>query len=207
MRSKSFLVFGPIFLAAILVSGCMGDLFWDFGHYSVDVERYFDTEDEMRAIEVAENLNYTDYTSLQRWEDSWANYIDSEVIDHYNASYHQDMENEREADVTFRYYAWAEFYPEMDLHLTGVSSTLSVRLNGEDPFHVNDSSEIYYDLSYDEIFLGHTENGSWSVDKYSSVGGGVPSDTEVDLDLHLNNSYFVKMYLSYDDIWGSLAAI
>jgi len=205
MRSRTFLAFAPIFLAAIIVSGCMGDIFWDFGHYSMDVERYFDTEDEERAIEVAQNLNYTNYTILQRWEDSWANYIDSEVIDHYNTSYYEDMENEREADVTFRYYAWSEYYLEMDLRLKRDHHGLVVRVNGDDPFSNHDGKDIYYYMDYEEMFLGHMENGSWSVDKYSSYGGGAYRN-DVDLYLHFNNSYFVKMYLSYDDIWGSLAA-
>jgi len=194
-----------LIMTALLVSGCLGDVFWDFGHYSRDIERYYDTEDEGKAIETAEYLNYTNYTSLPRWEDSWANYIDSDVIEHYNSSYQRDMENEREADVTFKYYAWAEFFPQMDLRLKKDRFELVVRVNGDDPFNDREARNIYYYLDYEEMFLGHMENGSWSVDKYSSYGGGAYRN-DVDLYLHFNNSYFVKMYLSYDDIWGSLAA-
>ncbi|MGA1873313.1 MAG: hypothetical protein ACMUHY_06540 [Thermoplasmatota archaeon] len=194
-----------ILVLCVLFGGCIEDGLWDYGSYHRDIRRNHDTEMEGKAIEVAENLNYTRFTNLTRWTNEWANYIDSEVIEEYNRSFTMDRDAGREADITFRYCAWAEFHPEMDLRLKRDRWELLVRVNGDDPFKDGDIRGFSLYMDYEEMFLGHMVNGNWSVDKYSSAGVGTYS-SDVDLYLHFNNTYFVKMYLSYDDIWGPLAA-
>lgn len=191
---------------AVSLSGCLRDIIFRYGHYDREIERFYDTENELAAIEAAENINYTFYTNLSRWEGSWANFIDKEVIDHYNESYNDARENKEEADIYFEYYAWADHHQRLDFKIMRDEWEMVVRVNGEDLFKDQSDRDINYYNDNDEMFLGHTENGTWVIDKNSSRAGADPGE-DVDLYLHFEDCFLVKMYLSYDDIWGPLAAI
>ena len=201
----------PLFLTTILmvsISGCVYDEgFWDYGYYERDIERYYRSEGEYTAILTAESLNYTEYTNFTRWEGEWANFIDKQVIERYNRSYTKAKEEEIEADIYFTYTAAAQFYTEMNLKIRNTRSLLKMQINGGRVLKAYDD-ELYrdQDVYLEELHLGYMKNNSWNVvvDRYMSYWREL---VDIDLDLTFENAYFVGMSLTYDDIWGSLAAI
>jgi hypothetical protein len=206
MSSKKFLALGPLIVAIVIISGCIGDMMWEFGHYDREIRRYYDASDEGMAIYHAENsINYTEYTNLTRWEGDWANFVDNEVIEHYNDSFVTDRDADREADVYFYYNAWARFYPELNFKMKNERYSLLIKLNN-DNFIEGFEEPPFLDFEIEEMVIVHIDNGTWVFDKERWQTHYWESDFKVELYMNFTNVYFVAMELSYDDIWGPLAA-
>ncbi len=198
----------PIFsiLICTLLTGCI-TIPYVYGDYYREIERFYNNKDVMLAIEHAEyNINYTTYTNLSRWDDNWPNFIDSEVIEHYNVSYILDSESKRKSDISFYYNAWSIFYPELNFKMRNNDYLIEIKVNNEeyiDEFEI----PLYLEFEIREMVIGHLENESWVYDKESWNTHYWEDDFNVELYLNFTNVYFVVMDLDYDDIYGPLAAV
>lgn len=185
---------------SIAVSGCLSNP--DYGDYRIDFRRYYTTEDEFRAIEVAEYINYTRCLNLSRYWELWTNYIDCDVIDHYNRSYFSDESEDRKADVTYVYHAWAKYIDPLNVTLQRSTEKLIININGSEIVRgLEDHSPI--DFDYYRIIIGQNISGEWIVPK------GIYSNDPTNLNIltAIGPGYYVEMRLSYDDSWGPKAAI
>lgn len=87
---------------------CFGDIIRDYGHYNRDIEKNIDNEEEAKALEIAENYNYSEVFNIERFENgdfTYANFVDSQVIEYYNKKYEIMEDQEAEHDIEFIYQA------------------------------------------------------------------------------------------------------
>ena len=206
MISKKVLIPIISILVCTLLTGCV-TMPYVYGDYYREVERFYKTEDEREAIFHAENnIDYTTYTNMSRWDDDWPNFIDTEVIDHYNESYTEDSASKSKSDISFFYNAWALFYPELNFKMRNNEYLLEVKVNNEKYMKELDTS-YYLEFEIREMVIGHLENESWVYDKEIWNTHYWEDDFTIELYLNFTNVYFVVMDLIYDDIYGPLAAV
>ncbi|MCK5561420.1 MAG: hypothetical protein KAJ51_12525 [Thermoplasmata archaeon] len=187
------------FVCAIIISGCIGP---SYGKYEIDFSRNYSNANERIAIGMAENINYSFYVNMSRFEDEWANFIDSETINHYNNSFYSAKNNKEEIDISYTYFATTKFYQELNISAKSEGRYLNVSINGIDHTEIfHKGNEMFFDSEKLIIVLvNETEtNIIKAQEEY-------PFKNNFYFDKSYGQIYLIEMYLSYGATWDLVGA-
>jgi hypothetical protein len=172
---------------------CIGDVFHDYGNYKREIEKNIDDENESMVLEFVENFNYSGVFNIERFENgdfTYANFVDTQVIEYYNQEYEKKKDSKAEHDIEFLYKA--------------------------DVYNITELRIIYdYDSDLNDYEL-KIYNGSNRILKIE--GEILPKiiaifndtnftlkDIEIDLELKFTAVFLVYLDFEYSDFWGPKA--
>ena len=162
-----------------------------YGHYNRKIERNVDNKDEEKALEIVENYNYSEIFNLERYlYGKWANFIDSDVIEHYNKEYEKLKDQWARHNVELIYKA--EVYNITNLEI----NYDYIPVYDEYKLKIYDANKKFVDIRGEvlpEIIA--TFNGT----DYTLY------NVEIDFKLNFSNIYLVYLNFYYSDYYGSLA--
>ncbi|MDR0372328.1 MAG: hypothetical protein LBI79_02010 [Nitrososphaerota archaeon] len=195
----------------------------------LEVNQAVKGQSEKQALTAAETIDYTDISSLERFEGpseadayihpgtylsyTWANFIDSEVIDYYQNRYDYQQKQKYPKSVTFTYNTNVIYIEQ--LHISNITQQqhISSGYGTVDPssgtttwnnrtITWNNITTVFYGL--DKTTPLKTINiMNWDIFyKNQATFHKMPRE----FDVTFNNCYLVEMNLTYDEIYGPLAA-
>jgi hypothetical protein len=163
--------------------------------YERTIARSPNTIEETNALAIAEDFNYTSIFGLQgfttrdhndTWAYTWANFIDTQVIDYYN-------------------YRFEALKGRVLAKPEGIRYHYQANVSTWDQVHV----------VYDDAIQVLSRNGSvlWQNSHYVTSlmkfayrnASGYQRIAAEEINFSLSKSYVVEMTLEYDEMWGPLA--
>jgi len=178
-----------IIIIAVIIIIIIVRFFIMYGHYNRKIERNIDNKDEEKALEIVENYNYSEIFNLERYlYGKWANFIDSDVIEHYNEEYEKLKEQWARRNVKLNYKT--EVYNLSNLEINydyiPVYDEYKLKINDTNEKFVNVRGEVLPNLI--AIF-----NGS----NYSKF------DINKDFEIDFSEIYLVYLNFEFWDFWGA----
>jgi hypothetical protein len=186
---------------------------WQYNNL-LHINRTVNSPTEEQALKIAESIDYATIISLERFHESeintykqpgkhmsgtWANFIDSDVIDYYQNRYYYQQKQKDLKGIIFTYNASVTYFEQ--LHIFSITK-----------------AEQYTD------YLGNIATWNNITTAFQSSSETNPAKTTGRLDniLHKNqtsfykmqpefditfsNCYLVEMDLNYNEVYGPLAA-
>jgi len=174
------------------------------GKYEKAILRNTSNVEEANALTIAENSNYSDIFNLQRftawdhnetWAYTWANFIDTKVIEYYDDRF-ENLKG-KAGGIKFHYQANVSTWDQ--IHVLYVPAPKGANI-------------------YDDAIQVLSPNGSVLFEnaRYTGPRWGMlfayRNDSEYqeivaeEIDFSLSKSYVIEMTLTYNEIWGPLAA-
>ncbi|UCH89700.1 MAG: hypothetical protein JSV49_03360, partial [Thermoplasmata archaeon] len=142
-----------------------------------------------KALEIAENINYSEYFNLSRFSSHWANFIDHTTINHYSDLIELYKNNQRQTYVSMNYTVNVGSYSKISI------------INNSDNFTITNDDEIiqqinhyYYHFFNKQYYCKILINGSLQL-----IKGNYSIDFE--------NCIIIDMCLDYIDRSGPLGAV
>jgi hypothetical protein len=161
--------------------------------YSIDIERRYTSENEKEAIRISEEeINYSEIFNLSRYDRSWTNFIDEEVIDHYSNKVKEYRTFLVPIHSTFHYHAEAGTYDSLKVDYN--NHDLTIRGDNE---VIHRETYKFSDGGYVKRFNNSNNNSNEGFD-YLSLGDIFEFNSET------NEFIIVKMDLAYHYTCGSL---
>lgn len=214
MNSKEWVKQNEILVVIIIVTfftlAFLGFFFLrgDYGHYDRDIERNIDGDEEKQVLESVENFSYGEVFDMERFAngggEAWANFIDSDVINHYNTEYERLRDQKARHNIHLMYKAKVYKIDDLNIIYTYTPETVlreypngDVEVTGDEyVLELYNNSEIL--VTIDEDFFP---------DIIAVFAGTNHSyyDQESIFQINFSNVYLVHQYLHYSDAWGPLA--
>ncbi|UCG68558.1 MAG: hypothetical protein JSV09_12215 [Thermoplasmata archaeon] len=166
----------------------------EYGHYERIIQRNADDDEEGHILSVVENFSYSDVFDVERFDngeyEKWANFIDFEVIEHYNSEFERLRDQGARHDVSFTYKA--EVYNIDQLNL------LYDYIHERDEYTLELFNSSVTFLRIEEYFFPDiiAEFNGTNLAYYNH---------EFSFQTNFSNVYVVHLFLYYSDGWGSLA--
>jgi hypothetical protein len=210
-----------VIVASVLLITVMLDPLHQYTPY---VNRAVNGPSEEQALLMAESIDYTTIISLERFHGSsevdayihhgtslsytWANFIDSEVIDYYQNRYNYQQKQIRPRSVSFTYNANVTYLEQ--LHIFNITQPVQYTDHGHpgDPDYPRKGVIAWYNIT--KTFYGSdkttplkTTDVWWNTFyKNQTTFYKMPPE----FNLTFNNCYLVEMNFAYDETYSRLAA-
>jgi hypothetical protein len=175
------------------------------GKYDKSIIRNTDNVEEENALAVAENADYSAIFNVQRfttWDDSnetwpytWANLIDSQVIEYYDDRFEslkgtsQSIEFHYETNV----YTWDQ------IHVVYIPAPTGGNIHNDSIQVLSQNGSLLFENA---DFTGPTWGMQFAY-RYNSEHQAIQANQ---IDFSFSKSYVIEMQLKYNEVWGSLAA-
>jgi len=191
-------------------------------HSLLDVNREVEGFSEEQTLKVAETIDYATITGFRRFEGSsetdafihpesyleytWANFIDTEVIDYYQNRYDYQQKQKSPKGVTFTYNAKVTYLEQLQIsNITTMEQHTATQSMEDGTFQdgtitYNRITIGFYDLDKTTPFK--TINQCSTYHKNHNTFYKMPSE----FNLAFNNCYIVEMNLTYEEYYNPLAA-
>ena len=210
MRKKTVMITVLAVLIIVVLSAAMFNLlFFPRLHqsYEIHIDRVAESPAEEKVLAVAEAVNYSDATKLERFngptdpEDylqprtylayTFANYIDSETLRYYQARYHSLQGKGKPGSIEYTYDANVSEYQTFRIY------------NSPAPAGVT-----WHNTTI--VLVGSNSNGS-IVSKCGAIPVYVANQTgytlaDWDYDYNFSDCYVVRMALEYNEVYAPTAA-
>lgn len=208
MHKKLFLILALCIVSLVVTSL----LIWNFlspqipQKYERNIVRYLDNQEEERALNVAESINYTAIASLERFDGSkdpeaylhpgtylaytYANFIDSEVMNYYETRYDNLQGKGYPRQIELTYDAKVSKQPEFRIFNSPAPEGVTWH-NTTIVFSATDGSVWRKDSGNMKFF--HRNQSS-----YQTIEWG--------FDFNFSDCYFVEMKLEYSEVYAPTAA-
>ena len=180
---------------AIILSfcGCFENGLSDYGHYYRDIDRNTDNAKEAKALEAAENFNYGEVFNIERFENgefTYANFVDSQVIEYYDHEFEEMEESEAEHDIEFIYKADVYNISELKINYDYIPDYFEYQLK------IYDKSEKIFTIKGEILpkIIAVFNDSNYSL-----------MDINQDLELEFSDVYLVYQDFKYSDFWGPKA--
>jgi len=203
-KKKSLLLISFVIVASTLISYPFLRSYVFSGKYEKVIIRNISNIDEAYALTVAENSNYSDIFDLQRfttgnpnetWPYIWANFIDTQVIEYYDDRFENLKGKPR--SIKFRYEANVFAWDQIRV----------VYVPAPEGGNIYDDAIQVLSLNGSVLF----ENAQYTGPKWGMVFA-YRNDSEYqkimaeEINFSLSKSYVIEMTLTYDEVYGPLAA-
>lgn len=205
MRRKIALLIALV----ILISAFLSFLLYFFytkrsGAYERTLIRNTSNVEEASVLTIAENSNYSAIFNLKRfttgnhnetWAYTWANFIDTQVIEYYGDRFEnlrgkaRRIEFHYEANVSTWSHIRAVYVPAPQGANIYDDAIQILSLNGSVLFE----NAEYTGLGWGMLFAHRNDSA------YQRIGAE-------EINFSLSKSYLIEMTLTYNEIWGPLAA-
>ncbi|UCF08754.1 MAG: hypothetical protein JSW28_03420 [Thermoplasmata archaeon] len=168
-----------------------------YGHYERDIQRNAEGEEEVQLLELAENFSYGEVFEVDRYvgggDELWANYIDFQVVEHYNREYERLRDGEARHDVTFIYKAKVVNTEELKITCTSARDIYS-------------RERIIFEANGSQGMLGIESREGEDMAAFFNGTDFVVYDSITDLQLNFQDVHLVRFYLEYSDTWDLVGA-
>lgn len=203
MRRKIGLMLTIVIIVSMSISYFLLSLF-SAGEYEKAIVRNTINVEEANALTITENSNYSDIFNLQRfkawdhnetWEYTWANFIDTKVIEYYDDRYENLRGKPR--GIKFHYQANVSTWDQIRVLYVPAPKGANIYADAIQVLSPN-GSVLFENAQYTGRIWGMRfayRNDS----EYQEI-------VAEEIDFSLSKSYVIEMTLSYDETWGPLAA-
>jgi len=205
LRRKAVLLLVALFAVGLVAVSYIFFTLCVERHYEKAIVRNTDNAEEKNALLAAENTNYTGIFNLDRftksenshdaWPYTWANLIDTGVIEYYDDRYENLKGTPR--DIGFHYeanvYSWNQirmvYVPPPENGSIYNDSLSIISLNG---------SLLLQNAKY--------TGPAWGMRFAYGNNSGYREIQADEIDFSFSESYVVEMKLRYSEVYGPLAA-
>jgi hypothetical protein len=228
MYKKNIVILFAVCIAVIIVISLFAPIS-PFGRVrSRSVIRNFNTTDEKRALTAAETANYGSIMASKRFEGrgdpeayihsgtyayTWANFIDSEIIDYYQKRYNHQQKQITPRVAAFKYSANVTYLEQLHIFNTTIPEQGYIYKTNDDSPQEGLKKELVTWNVRTIAFCGPDASTPLLTfkpftytfySKNQSEYQTLPAET--DFDLNFSNCYLVEMELEYNEVYAPLAA-
>ena len=210
MRKKIWILLTACTLIIIII---VSPFIWNLANSKGIINRNFDNQNEEQALITAENTKYSSIASLERFnirsgkpetyipkytEPAWANFIDSKILDYYQAKYKYLQRQMFPPKIEFSYTANVTYLSQMRIYNSpGGNMTYQ---NEIFPWHNN--TVVFYDIDNSALLTSADFMVYFAHVFYKNQSGY--HQLQPDFDLYFSNCYLVEMELIYSEYYGPL---
>lgn len=172
--------------------------------YERTIIRNTSNVEEANALTVAENSNYSDIFNLQRfttwnhnetWAYTWANFIDTQVIEYYD--YRFESLRGKPRGIKFHYEANVSTWDQIRV----------VYVPAPEGANIYDDAMQILSLNGSVLFENAKYTGPrWGMQFAHRNDSEYQRIVAEEINFSLSESYVIEMTLTYNEIWGPLAA-
>ncbi len=214
MRRKTALFVALVVLSIVSISYFIWfryirlDSHFEYGYEKTIVRNTSNTE-EANALTIVENSNYSDIFDLRRfetwdhnetWPYTWAEFIDTEVIEYYDyrfESLKEKLGEKKPEGIRFHYEASVFTWDEIRV----------VYISAPEGGNIHDDSIQVLSLNGSVLFENNQYIGpTWGMKFAYRNDSEYREITAEEINFSLARSYVVEMTLRYSETYGPLAA-
>lgn len=210
MRRKIALLIALVIAISLSISYVL----WFFysrpsGAYERTIIRNTANIEEANALAIAETSNYSDIFNLERftawnhnetWAYTWANFIDTQVIDYYDDRFENlkgKLGEIKPEGIKFHYEANVSTWDQIRV----------VYVPAPQGANIYDDAIQILGLNGSVLFENAKYTGPrWGMQFAHRNGSAYQRIVAEEIDFSLSKSYVIETILTYKEIWGPLAA-
>jgi hypothetical protein len=161
-----------------------------YGHYDLKIYREANSDDCRKALEIAENYNYSTELNIDPFDGNWANFIDKDILNHYKKEFEDLKDSWARHNVELTYIAEVLNLTDLELNYNSFSGTNGYNLR------------IYSNREKIETIKGE---GRPQVITLINKDNETSYDANKDFNITFQNVYLVDLELIYSDYYDMFA--
>jgi hypothetical protein len=204
LRRKIALLIALVIIISIPISYLIWFRYLPRPKYEKTIVRNTSNLQEANALAIAENSNYSNIFSLQRfstmnhnetWAYTWANFIDTQVIEYYDDRF-ENLKGEA-GGIKFRYEASVFTWDQIRVVYVPAPEGASMYDDAIRILNLNGS-----------VLLENAQytGPRWGMEFAYGNGSEYQRIPAEEINFSLSKSYVIEMTLDYNEYWGPLAA-